>query len=237
MKRALAAVAFLLLLPPATARAAAGPPIAALQQTAALLTTHTVSERPAADAVPIGSVGAGRPITGERTVLPVLAQATDAAGVSWLEVRLPGRALRAKATPPTGWINAVHTVRSATAWHIVVDLYSRRVVAYRNGRPLASFGAVIGKPSTPTPVGEYFVEENVLLRRGDVGGPFALATSARSNVLQEFDGGPGQIALHGRDAVGGQIGSAVSHGCIRLADPAIAWLAARITPGVPVTIV
>ena len=29
------------------------------------------------------------------------------------------------------------------------------------------------------------------------GGPYALATSARSNVLQEFEGGPGQIALHG----------------------------------------
>jgi len=34
------------------------------------------------------------------------------------------------------------------------------------------------------------------------GGPFALALSARSNVLQEFDGGPGQIAIYGRDGPG-----------------------------------
>lgn len=68
------------------------------------------------------------------------------------------------------------------------------------------------------------------------GGPFALALSARSNVLQEFEGGPGQIAIHGRDLLGGDLGQAESHGCVRLASTAIAWLAARIGPGVPVTI-
>ena len=68
------------------------------------------------------------------------------------------------------------------------------------------------------------------------GAPFALAISARSGVLQEFDGGPGQIALHGRANIGGRLGTAVSHGCIRLGDRAIEWLGARIGPGVPVTI-
>ena len=38
---------------------------------------------------------------------------------------------------------------------------------------------------------------------GEPGGPFALALSARSDALQEFEGGPGQIALHGRDLLGG----------------------------------
>jgi lipoprotein-anchoring transpeptidase ErfK/SrfK len=77
----------------------------------------------------------------------------------------------------------------------------------------------------------------VTLSRRASGAPFALATSARSSVLQEFDGGPGQIALHGRGHVGGRLGTAVSHGCVRLDNRAIAWLAARIAPGVPVTIV
>jgi lipoprotein-anchoring transpeptidase ErfK/SrfK len=56
-------------------------------------------------------------------------------------------------------------------------------------------------------------------------------------VLQEFEGGPGQIALHGLDNIGGQLGTAVSHGCIRMSDNAITWLAARIDPGTPITIV
>ena len=69
-----------------------------------------------------------------------------------------------------------------------------------------------------------------------VGAPFALALSARSNVFQEFDGGPGQIALHGLANVGGQLGTAVSHGCVRLSASALAWLVLRVGPGTPVSI-
>jgi lipoprotein-anchoring transpeptidase ErfK/SrfK len=95
---------------------------------------------------------------------------------------------------------------------------------------------VVGKPSTPTPTGEFFVEETVQMSGGEAGGPFALALSARSNALQEFEGGPGQIALHGRNNLGGTLGTAASHGCIRVNTASIDWLAARIGPGTPVTI-
>jgi len=70
---------------------------------------------------------------------------------------------------------------------------------------------------------------------GAAGGPFALALSARSNVLKQFGGGPGQIAMHGVANLGGTPGTAVSHGCIRLANSHIRWMAARLAPGVPVT--
>lgn len=36
--------------------------------------------------------------------------------------------------------------------------------------------------------------------------------------------------------VGGVLGSAVSHGCVRLANGTMRWLVLRIGPGVPVTI-
>jgi lipoprotein-anchoring transpeptidase ErfK/SrfK len=55
-------------------------------------------------------------------------------------------------------------------------------------------------------------------------------------VLQEFAGGPGQVAVHGVWNVGGTMGTATSHGCIRLDTAAISWLGRRIGPGVPVTI-
>ena len=128
------------------------------------------------------------------------------------------------------------TIRSVTEWHIVVDLSRRRVTVYRAGHRVRVFKAVVGKPSTPTPQGEFFVEESIALRAGDVGAPFALALSARSNVLQEFDGGPGQIALHGLANIGGVLGSAGSHGCVRLDNGTMRWLVARVGPGVPVTI-
>ena len=50
----------------------------------------------------------------------------------------------------------------------------------------------------------------------DVGGPYALAISARSDIFQEFEGGPGQIAIHGTNGLSDPLGSAASHGCIRL---------------------
>jgi lipoprotein-anchoring transpeptidase ErfK/SrfK len=173
-----------------------------------------------------------RPITEGRTVLPVLARRTDRRGAAWLRVRLPGRPNDA-----TGWIRKARTAQSATTWHLVVDLSARRVTVYRQGRAVRSFAAVVGARSTPTPRGRHFVEETVLLRPGDVGAPYALALSARSHVLQQFAGGPGQIALHGLRNVGGRLGTAASHGCVRLDDASISWLGRRIGPGVPVTVV
>lgn len=220
----------------AAAHPADAPPIAARQEIVRLLAPHTVRARPDVGAGALAVVGDLRPITGARTVLPVLAQRRDDRGRSWLRVRLPGRALGDDPPPRTGWIRAARARRSATAWHIAVDLRARRVAVHRDGRRVRSFRAIVGTPSTPTPRGEHFVEENVRLPAGRAGAPFALALSARSAVLQEFDGGPGQIALHGLDNIGGTLGTAASHGCVRLAGADIAWLAARIRPGVPVSI-
>ncbi len=136
----------------------------------------------------------------------------------------------------TGWIQEHGTRETQTYWHIVASLSARRVWTYFDGHLLKSFSAVVGKPSTPTPTGSFFVEETVILPSSAPGGPDALALSARSNVFQEFDGGPGQIGIHGRDLLGGTLGQAESHGCLRLATAAITWLANRIGPGVPVTI-
>ncbi len=203
---------------------------------AVLLGPAPARAAPSSAAKVVSVVVARRPITGVRTVLPELGRRRDAAGRTWLHVRLPGRALGRPAPPATGWIRAAGTRAGSTRWHLVVRLRSRRVQAVRAGRVVRSFAAVVGRPSTPTPRGEFFVEENVRLPRARAGAPFALALSARSAVFQEFDGGPGQIALHGRGNLGGTPGTAASHGCVRLADADIAWLAARIAPGVPVTV-
>jgi lipoprotein-anchoring transpeptidase ErfK/SrfK len=196
-----------------------------------LLRSHAAMSTPDEHAAVLRLVGARRPITGERTVLPVIGRMSGADGVEWFHVLLPGRP-----NGHTGWISQSATRTASVSWHIVVDTSERRVTVYRQGHPVRVFKAVVGKPSTPTPRGTFFVEESVQLRAGDVGAPFALALSARSNVLDEFDGGPGQIALHGLTNVGGVLGSAVSHGCVRLGNDAIRWLVLRIGPGVPVTV-
>jgi lipoprotein-anchoring transpeptidase ErfK/SrfK len=195
-----------------------------------LLSDHATRTGPDLHARRTGTVSARRPLTGVHTVLPLIATAW-AGPAGWLHVRLPGRP-----TGHTGWIAASGTRRQSTSWAIVVDLSARRVSVFEAGRVVRRFAAVVGKRSTPTPRGSFFVEEGLALARGAAGSPFALATSARSGVLQEFDGGPGQIALHGTGNLAGALGSAASHGCIRLSPAAITWLARRIGAGTPLTI-
>jgi lipoprotein-anchoring transpeptidase ErfK/SrfK len=215
-----------------SATSAGGPTrVQATQELVVLLTAHAAHRAPEAGSPRVALEAARRPITGEQTTLPVIARAIGPGGTQWLHVMLPGRP-----DGLTGWIAQQGTRPLVTAWRIVVDLAARRVKTYRDGDLARSFQAVVGKPSTPTPTGEFFVEEVLQMTPAEPGGPFALALSARSNALQEFEGGPGQIAIHGRANLGGTLGAAESHGCIRLATASIDWLAARIGPGTPVTI-
>ncbi|HET6570998.1 MAG TPA: L,D-transpeptidase [Solirubrobacterales bacterium] len=209
----------------------AGSRVPASQPLVVVRHDHVARARPSAAAGRIEAVAARRPLTGMRTVLPVLARASDRRGGEWLRVRLPGRP-----NGHQGWISRNRTRLTVTEWRIVVSLSARRVSVYHAGRLRRRFRAVVGKPSTPTPRGAFFVEETLALSAGEPGGPYALATSARSNVFQEFDGGPGQIGIHGTDNLGGVPGTAVSHGCVRLDSGAITWLARRIGAGVPLTI-
>jgi lipoprotein-anchoring transpeptidase ErfK/SrfK len=204
------------------------------QLVAVVLTNHVVRQQPNGRAVYL--LQAQRPITGARTVVPVLAERSDSGDKFWLKVRLPGRTSGSSNPPATGWINAVHTQLRTTPWRIVVHLNTRRVMIFYDGRQVREFEAIVGKPSTPTPTGSYFVEEDVTLSQGQAGGPFALATSDRSRVFSSFDGGPGQIAIHGLEGLGGTLGMAESHGCVRIANVNIRWLAAHVGAGTPVTI-
>ncbi len=85
-------------------------------------------------------------------------------------------------------------------------------------------------------------------RSWQLNGPAALATGVRLSrgwgltTTREVStgiarGASGQIALHGLTNVGGVLGTAASHGCVRLGNDAMRWLVVRIgRPGVPVTI-
>lgn len=220
----------------ATAAASGAPsthaaqPVPAHQQLAVLNHDTNALVTPRAGSASAGEVNEVRPITGERTVLPIVAT-KNAGGQQWLKVLLPGRP-----DSHTGWIEAASVSLTVTNWRIVVNLTTRKVTVYSGGRLERTFLAVVGKPSTPTPTGTFFVEETVPLAAQIPGAPFALALSARSNALAQFDGGPGQVALHGITNIGGTPGTAVSHGCVRLQTADISWLGHNISSGVPVTI-
>jgi lipoprotein-anchoring transpeptidase ErfK/SrfK len=211
--------------------AVAAPRVAASQALVVLLHDHIARAAPSAHGSRIEAVAARRPLTRARTVLPVLGRTSSPTAGSWLRVRLPGRP-----NGHAGWISTNRTRQASTPWRLSLALSTRQVTVYRGGHVRRQFRAVIGKPSTPTPRGAFFVEEAMALSSYETGGPFALATSARSNVFQEFEGGPGQIGIHGTNNLSGAPGSAASHGCIRLRPRAITWLARRIGAGVPLIV-
>jgi lipoprotein-anchoring transpeptidase ErfK/SrfK len=204
----------------------ATPAIAPSQALISILRPHAVRARARTASPSRGLLDARTAITGERTVVPVLARSG-----AWIEVMLPGRP-----NGRSGWIDSAHTESLETPWQIVVDLSRRLVTVYRGGRPVKRFAAVVGKRSTPTPIGRFYVEETVALPASDDAAPLALALSARSNVLHTVHGAPAQTALHGLSNIGGVPGTAVSHGCIRLDSATMHWLAKRIATGTPVTI-
>jgi lipoprotein-anchoring transpeptidase ErfK/SrfK len=166
------------------------------------------------------------PLSHQHTALPVLRKKGR-----FLLVRLPGRP-----NSRSGWIAAKKATTKPTPWRVVVRTGSKRLFVLRNRRIVHSFPVVIGTSSTPTPRGRFYVEEALIVRGGTPGWPYAYALSARSDVYQEFEGGPGQIAIHGTYAIGGTPGRAQSHGCIRMTTSALAWMIRRFGTGTPVDI-
>jgi hypothetical protein len=99
------------------------------QELVVLLSPHAAMSAPEQGSQRLEMVNVRRPITEDRTILPVLAHRSAADGSEWLNVRLPGRP-----NGHAGWINRRGTRLTITGWHIVVTTSSRRVTVYQQGR-------------------------------------------------------------------------------------------------------
>ncbi|HYH49237.1 MAG TPA: L,D-transpeptidase [Acidimicrobiia bacterium] len=181
----------------------------------------------------IGRVATVAAWDGGPVALMVLGARRDARGQLWLRVQLPERP-----NGRSGWIDADFAVLRQTRWRVVIDRGSRRATAYRSGRRVRSWRVVVGAPGTPTPRGLFAVYERVRQPAGSVLGPFALQLTAHSNTLLNYGGGPGRVAMHGRSGplLADPLGSARSHGCIRMQNRIVRWLASRALPGTPVEV-
>ena len=97
-------------------------------------------------------------------------------------------------------------------------------------------GSTTGKPSSPTPARRSWIRERFKLsERSNPYWPYALDTSDYS-TLTDWPGG-GVVGIHGDFNEPQLIPGDPSHGCVRMLDPDIAWLAPRITLDTPVHIV
>ena len=165
--------------------------------------------------------------TGTRRVLLV----RETRPPNWVHVYLP---LRPNGSH--GWIRARAVKLLWNTWRIEVRLRAHRIYVWRGKRLFLHAKVVVGKPSTPTPVGTYFIV-NLLKPPDPTGdyGPYAYDLSAHSNVFKTFAGGDGHVAIHGTNAPW-LLGQSVSHGCIRVSNAVIRRLAHVLPLGTPVLI-
>jgi lipoprotein-anchoring transpeptidase ErfK/SrfK len=153
-------------------------------------------------------------------------------GRDWVKVLLPNRP-----NGSAGWVPREHVALSRTRYWIDVRTAARRVTIYRNGKRARRFRAVVGKPSTPTPHGLAAIyERNRQPNPRGFLGPWSLPLTVHSNVLENFGGGPGRVAIHGRAGASlrDPLGTARSHGCVRILNRHISWMAREIPAGTPV---
>jgi lipoprotein-anchoring transpeptidase ErfK/SrfK len=148
-------------------------------------------------------------------------------GDKW-EVLLPLRPNGA-----VGWVRTADIDVQPVSFWIRVDTATHTLTAGNGTELVAREPVAVGTGGTPTPQGTFYLTELIKPIGQPYYGPFAYTTSAHSDVLHSFMGGDGTVALHGTNAPG-SIGRAVSHGCIRLSNPAITTLAHTLPLGTPV---
>jgi lipoprotein-anchoring transpeptidase ErfK/SrfK len=150
----------------------------------------------------------------------------------WLKVLLPMRPNNS-----TGWIRAVDVNLSDVPYEIHVNLGEHMLRMFKDGQEVLSSPVVIGSPRTPTPLGTFYITDPVDLKASPNGayGAYALGLSGYSEVLFEFNGGPGQIAVHGTNNPS-QVGQDISNGCVRVPNDIIVQIADQAPLGTPVII-
>jgi hypothetical protein len=162
------------------------------------------------------------------TVLGVVGAHKRGCRPLWFRALLPSRP-----NGSSGWVRAADVSVYPVSTRVVVDLSSRSLLVYAWGRLAMRTRVAIGTPKTP--VGRFYVNER--FRLDSPNGPFgvaALGISAHSDVLQHWvQGGP--IALHGTNDPP-SIGSAASHGCVRLGNDVMRRLFHLAPAGTPVLI-
>lgn len=125
---------------------------------------------------------------------------------------------------------------------VEIDLSERRLTLVRGETPTRSYPVAVGQPRYPTPTGSFRIVDK------QVDPIWTPPNSPWAAELDTIPAGPGNplgtrwigtsrpaIGIHGTHAVG-SIGTAASHGCVRMRIADVEELYREITVGTPITI-
>jgi lipoprotein-anchoring transpeptidase ErfK/SrfK len=128
----------------------------------------------------------------------------------------------------------------STERRLVIDLSDRRVYVYQTSRVIASFPLGVGKKGWETPLGNFEVihmQHNPVWKHPITGKIFeAGADSPLGDRWVGFwSDGHNEIGFHGTpdDSL---VGTAASHGCLRMRNPDVRMLYEKVKVGTPVEV-
>jgi L,D-transpeptidase-like protein len=162
--------------------------------------------------------------------LYIALQSRRVRGMTWIQVRIPGRPNGRTGWVPRWGLRPFRIVRT----RLEIDRGTMHARLFDQGRVVWRARVGVGAPGTPTPAGRFWIRERAHF--GSAGGPYgpiAFGTSAYS-VLSDWPGG-GVVGIHGTNAPG-LIPGRPSHGCIRVKNSKILQLARKLPLGTPVII-
>ena len=165
-------------------------------------------------------------------VYQVLAEEPDKWGTMWVHIAVPMRP-----NGVTGWVPEDDLTQFTLVRALLeVNLRARRITLVQNGKIVFQAPVGVGKPSTPTPTGRFWVREKFPVNPPvPLYGPYAIGTSDYSTTETDWPGG-GIIGIHGTSEPN-LIPGAPSHGCIRLRNPDITRLYRLVQVGTPIVII
>jgi lipoprotein-anchoring transpeptidase ErfK/SrfK len=189
-----------------------------------------VRSRPSASSPPVMTLTRTNQ-DGAPQVVDLLSSLRDASGDDWYEALLPMRP-----NGSSGYIAAGSVRVTQTPYRVEVDRHHLRLTVWRGCERLMRFPLGLGKESTPTPDGTYYIIALLKPPTPDsVYGEYAYGLSAFSDALTDWKDG-GIIGLHGTNDPS-SIGRRESHGCIRMNNADILRLVPLLPLGTPVQIV
>ena len=170
--------------------------------------------------------------TSEGVPLAFLVKQPGPAG--WLNVQVSRRP-----NERTAWIHSADVTLRGVDNRIVVQRASHLLTVYKGTSSDILFQAPVGNGAdrTPTPLGNFFIDIVIKVKNTHGAyGPYQLSVAGFSDVLQSFDGGVGQIAIHGTNHPE-LIPGYVSNGCVRMINDDILKVADLAPVGTPVSII
>lgn len=139
-------------------------------------------------------------------------------GADWLNVLLPVRP-----NGSDGWVRRSDVTLTANRFRIEVRLGAHQLRVFDGNQRVMAVPIGVGTTNTPTPGGAFYIR-SLIASTDPAYGTYAFGLSGFSEVHETFNGGPGDIGIHGTNDPG-TIGTDVSNGCIRLEDGNVVRLA------------